>query len=123
MTYQAERLPASSSRQSAPKRMRQNHLVSGEQLKAARILAGLSQKRLAAETGRSLRAITGWESTTGAAPSASRNSVQRIEAALSRHGVALYITPAGGCGVEKVPERLLERGQAPRQQARGANAD
>ena len=103
--------------------MRQCRLVSGEQLKAARILAGLSQEQLAAETGRSLRAITGWESTTGAVPSASLKSSERIEAALRRYGVALYVTPAGGCGVEKVPERLLEHGEAPRQQARGANAD
>ena len=103
-------------------RVRQHNLVSGEQLKAARILAGLSREQLAAETGRSLRAITGWESTTGV-PSASRKSLERIEAALRRYGVALYVTPAGGCGVERVPERLLDRGEAPRQQARGANAD
>ena len=87
--------------------MREHRLVSGQQLKAARILAGLSQEQLAAETGRSLRSITGWESTTGTVPSASRTSLERIEAALRRYGVALYVTPAGGCGVEKVPKRLL----------------
>jgi len=82
--------------------MRQHCLQSGKQLKAARVLAGLSRRQLATETGRSLRTITGWESTTSK-PNASRNSVERIKAALHRHGVALYATPAGGYGVEKAP--------------------
>jgi transcriptional regulator with XRE-family HTH domain len=93
----------------ATERVRRYRLVSGEQLKAARILAGLSQEQLAAETGRSLRTITGWESTIGALPCASRKSLERVESALSRHGVALYVTPAGGYGVEKAPKRPLER--------------
>ena len=76
-------------------------LLSGEQLKAARALAGLSRKQLATETGRSLRTIVGWESATAVAPSASRTSLARLEAALHRYGVALYVTPAGGYGVEK----------------------
>jgi transcriptional regulator with XRE-family HTH domain len=75
-------------------------LVSGKQLKAARVLAGLSQQQLATETGRSLRTITGWEAMSGK-PTASLKSVQRIEAALHRYGVALYATPAGEYGVEK----------------------
>jgi transcriptional regulator with XRE-family HTH domain len=96
------------------------NLISGEQLKAARILAGLSQEQLATETGRSLRTITGWESTIGAAPCASRNSLEKVEAALGRYGVALYVTPAGGYGVEKAPQRVLERTEAVRQQMRSA---
>jgi len=94
----------SPSGRAAAERMRQHCLLSGNQLKAARVLAGLSQKQLAAETGRSLRTITSWEAMTGK-PTASRNSVQRIQAALHRHGIALYVTPAGGYGVEKAPER------------------
>jgi DNA-binding transcriptional regulator YiaG len=86
----------------AAKRMRQHCLLSGKQLKAARVLAGLSQKQLAMETGRSLRTITSWEAMSGK-PTASRNSVERIKAALLRYGVALYVTPAGGYGVEKAP--------------------
>jgi transcriptional regulator with XRE-family HTH domain len=106
----------------ATERVRRRRLVSGEQLKAARMLAGLSQKQLAAETGRSLSSITGWESATAAAPSASRKSLEKVEAALSRFGVALYVTPAGGYGVEKVPERLLERANAAQAAKRAANA-
>jgi transcriptional regulator with XRE-family HTH domain len=87
----------------AAERMRQHRLISGEQLKAARILAGLSQKQLAAETGRSVSSITGWESTMRTVPRASRKSLEKVEAALSRYGVALYVTPAGGYGVEKAP--------------------
>jgi transcriptional regulator with XRE-family HTH domain len=98
------------------------NLVSGEQLKAARILAGLSQEQLAMETGRSLRTITGWESTAGATPCASRKSLERLEAALRQYGVALYVTPAGGYGVEKAPAGPLERTEALRQQGRAANA-
>jgi DNA-binding XRE family transcriptional regulator len=90
------------------------NLVSGEQLKAARILAGLSQEQLAKETGRSLRTITGWESTTGTMPCASRNSLEKVEAALGRYGVALYVTPAGGYGAEKAPGRLLKRTESSR---------
>jgi transcriptional regulator with XRE-family HTH domain len=66
------------------------------------MLAGLSQQQLAAETGRSLRTITSWESMTDK-PTASQRSVERVEAALHRYGVALYVTPAGGYGVEKAP--------------------
>ena len=83
-------------------RTRRDRLVAGKQLKAARVLAGLSQQQLATEVGRSLRAITSWEAMTGK-PTASRKSVERIEAALHRYGVALYVTPAGGYGVEKAP--------------------
>jgi transcriptional regulator with XRE-family HTH domain len=95
-------------------------LLSGEQLKAARILAGLSQEQLARETGRSLRTITGWESTTGTLPCASRNSLEKVEAALGRYGVALYVTPAGGYGVEKAAARVLERTEALRQHMQAA---
>src|SRR6516165_2722725 len=84
----------------AAERTRRHCLLSGKQLKAARVLAGLSQQQLATETGRSLRTITGWEAMSGK-PTASLKSVQRIEAALHRYGVALYATPAGEYGVEK----------------------
>jgi hypothetical protein len=47
-------------------------------------------------------------------PCASRNSLERVEAALRRYGVALYVTPAGGYGVEKAPGRLPERTNAVR---------
>jgi transcriptional regulator with XRE-family HTH domain len=102
--------------------MQQCRLVSGEQLKAARTLAGLSRKQLAAETGRSLRTIVGWEAATAVAPNASRTSLARLEAVLRRHGVALYVTPAGGYGVEKAAEQLLERTEASKQQRPAANA-
>src|SRR6516165_10726278 len=90
------------SRNPATERMRQHCLLSGKQLKAARVLAGLSQQQLATEAGRSLRTITSWEAMTSKL-TASRKSVQRIKAALHRYGVALYVTPAGGYGVEKAP--------------------
>jgi transcriptional regulator with XRE-family HTH domain len=80
---------------------RRYRLASAEQLKAARVLAGLSRKQLATEIGRSLRTITGWESSIGVAPHASRTSLERLEGVLRRYGVALYVTPAGGYGVEK----------------------
>jgi transcriptional regulator with XRE-family HTH domain len=93
---------------SAAERARQHCLLSGKQLKAARVLAGLSQQQLAAETGRSLRTITSWEAIAGK-PTASRNSVERIQTALQRYGVALYVTPAGGYGVEKAPGADINR--------------
>src|SRR6516165_7218044 len=86
----------------AAERTRRHCLLSGKQLKAARVLAGLSQRQLATEAGRSLRTITSWEAMTSKL-TASRKSVQRIEAAFHRYGVALYVTPAGGYGVEKAP--------------------
>jgi transcriptional regulator with XRE-family HTH domain len=125
MALDAELIPVLSSSQSlspAAEPMRRRRLASGAQLKAARMLAGLSQEQLAAETGRSLRSITGWESTTGTVPCASQKSLEKVEAALRRHGVALYVTPAGGYGVEKAPERLPERADTLRQKARAANA-
>ena len=102
--------------------MRQHCLQSGKQLKAARVLAGLSRRQLATETGRSLRTIVGWESATAEAPSASRTSLTRLEGVLRRYGVALYVTPAGGYGVEKAAEQLLERTEASKQQRPAANA-
>ena len=102
--------------------MRQHCLQSGQQLKAARVLAGLSRKQLAVEMGRSLRTIVGWESATAVAPSASRASLARLETVLRRYGVALYVTPAGGYGVEKAPEQLLKRTEASNQQRPAADA-
>ena len=82
-------------------------LVSGEQLKAARALAGLSRKQLATEIGRSLRTIVGWESTIDRVPNASRTSLARLEAVLRRYSVVLYSTPAGGYGVERAAAQYL----------------
>jgi hypothetical protein len=72
-------------------------LVSSRQLRAARVLAGLTQAQLSAAAGFHPRACKYWEHWGDAMPSTHPETLDAIEAALARHGVELFANPSPGC--------------------------
>jgi len=71
------------------------HLVNGRQLRAARALAGLSQKALGEAVGVSERAVREWEAKEDVRPVGPPNDL-RVEKALRGLGVELFSTPTPG---------------------------
>ena len=71
------------------------NLVNGRQLRAARVLAGLTQRTLGAALGVDERAIRFWERKKDRRPTSAPNDA-RIEQALLDHGVILFAEPTPG---------------------------
>jgi transcriptional regulator with XRE-family HTH domain len=76
------------------------NLVSGRQLRAARALAGLTQKDLADALGINERAVRFWERKLDRKPMGRPNDL-RIEDVLQQHGVLLFATPTPGVRMTK----------------------
>jgi len=72
-------------------------IVSGLQLKAARVMAGLTQAQLSTEAGFSPRAARYWESRSDKPPTNVPSTLEAIEAVLRRYGVELFVSPTPGC--------------------------
>ena len=72
-----------------------SNLVTGRQLRAARVLAGLTQKTLGAALGVDQRSVRFWERKHNRQPTSSCH-LYRIEQALLDHGVRLIAEPAPG---------------------------
>lgn len=72
-----------------------SNLVSGRQLRAARVLAGATQERFAEVCGYHGRSVRYWESKTGA-PTSCAITLQNIEGALARFGVEVFSDPTPG---------------------------
>jgi transcriptional regulator with XRE-family HTH domain len=71
------------------------NLVTGRQLRAARVLAGLTQRTLGAALGVDERAVRFWERKHDRRPTSAPNDA-RIEQALLDHGVILFAEPTPG---------------------------
>ena len=71
------------------------NLVTGRQLRAARVLAGLTQRTLGAALGVDERAVRFWERKHDRKPTGSPND-RRIEQCLLEHGVILFAEPTAG---------------------------
>ena len=71
------------------------NLVTGRQLRAARVLAGLTQRTLGAALGVDERAVRFWERKRDRRPTSAPNDA-RIEQALLDHGVVLFSEPTPG---------------------------
>jgi DNA-binding transcriptional regulator YiaG len=80
------------------------NLCTGRQLRAARVLAGLTQRTLGAALGVDERAVRFWEARTDRRPTGAPND-RRIEVVLLNHGVILFAEPTPGArlatGVKK----------------------
>ena len=76
-----------------------SNIVTGRQLRAARILAGLTQKQLAEAVGVHERAARYWELKDDRRPTSTPSSLKEIEAALRDHGVIVFATPTAGARV------------------------
>jgi transcriptional regulator with XRE-family HTH domain len=71
-------------------------IVSGRQLRAARVLAGLTQAQLAAATGFHERACRYWESRGENPPTSVPSTLEKIGAALEARGVVAFSEPTPG---------------------------
>ena len=74
---------------------RAHNLVTGLQLRAARTLAGMTQRDLAAALGVNERAVRFWERKRDRKPTSDPNDT-RIEQALIDRGVILFAEPTPG---------------------------
>jgi transcriptional regulator with XRE-family HTH domain len=71
-------------------------IITGRQLRAARILAGLTQKELAKAVGVHERSVRYWELKEDRAPTSTATFRETIEAALLAHGVIIFSSPSPG---------------------------
>jgi len=80
------------------------NLCTGRQLRAARVLAGLTQQTLGAALGVNERAVRFWERKHDRRPTSAPND-RRIEEVLLDRGVVLFAEPTPGArlaaGVKK----------------------
>jgi transcriptional regulator with XRE-family HTH domain len=72
------------------------NIISGRQLRAARVLAGLTQRQLADAIGVHERAVRYWEAKEDRPPTSTLEFLMRMEAALRDHGVAVFAAPTPG---------------------------
>jgi hypothetical protein len=74
-----------------------SNIVSGRQLRAARVLSGLTQAELSIESGFAQRACRYWENRGDNPPTSIQQSLESIEAVLRHHGVEVFSYPTPGC--------------------------
>ena len=73
-----------------------SNIISGRQIRAARMLAGLTQAELAREAGCHPRSVRYWENKGSNPPTNVASTLDSIEQALKRHGVKAFSTPTPG---------------------------
>ena len=73
-----------------------SNIVSGRQIRAARMLAGLTQADLARATGCHPRSVRYWENKGSNPPTNVASTLDSIEQALNRYGVIIFSTPTPG---------------------------
>jgi DNA-binding XRE family transcriptional regulator len=73
-----------------------SNIVSGRQIRAARMLAGLTQAELARAAGCHPRSVRYWENKGSNPPTNVASTLDSIEQALNQHGVIPFSTPTPG---------------------------
>ena len=73
-----------------------SNIITGRQLRAGRILAGLTQRQLAQAVGVNERAARYWELKENKLPTSTPDTLEKIEAVLLDHGVIVFSTPTAG---------------------------
>ena len=73
-----------------------SNIISGRQLRAARTLAGLTQKQLAQAVGLHERAARYWELKENKPPTSTLSLLEEIEVVLRNHGVIVFASPSPG---------------------------
>jgi len=87
-----------------------SNVVSGRQLRAARILACLTQKQFAQEVGVHERAARYWELKEDKQPTSTKDLLQRMEHVLRDHGVIVFVSPAPGARLATEHDQNLPLG-------------
>jgi len=72
-----------------------SNIITGRQLRAARVLAGLTQK-LAKAVGVHERAARYWELKENKPPTSTLSLLEEIEVVLRSHGVIVFASPSPG---------------------------
>ena len=83
-------------------------LVTGNQLKAARALAGVDEQRVADSAGVNVNTIRNMEAQGSKPITSSAVTVRRVQLALEALGTDCSITPSRACGSESVSELSAE---------------
>ncbi len=83
----------------SPSRATVSNIVSARQLRAARVMAGLTQRQLSIEAGFNPRAAKYWESRADQLPTCVPDTLAVLEKTLRRHGVEVFATPTPGVRV------------------------
>jgi len=73
-----------------------SNIVSGRQIRAARMLAGLTQADLARAVRCHPRSVRYWENKGNNPPTNVASTLDHIEQALNQHGVVPFSTPTPG---------------------------
>jgi len=73
-----------------------SNIITERQLRAARILAGLTQRQLAQAVGVHERAARYWELKENKAPTSTTSILEETEAVLRNHGVIVFASPTPG---------------------------
>ena len=73
-----------------------SNIVTARQLRAARVMAGLTQRQLSIEAGFNPRAAKYWESQGDYLPTTIPENLAAIEQTLRRHGVEVFARPTPG---------------------------
>jgi transcriptional regulator with XRE-family HTH domain len=73
-----------------------SNIITGRQLRAARVLAGLTQRQLAQAVGVHERATRYWELKENKPPTSTASILEEIEAVLRNHGVIVFASPTPG---------------------------
>ncbi len=79
-----------------PSRATVSNIVSARQLRAARVMAGLTQRQLSIGAGFNPRAAKYWESRDDQLPTCVPDTLAAIEQTLRRHGVEVFAEPTPG---------------------------
>jgi DNA-binding XRE family transcriptional regulator len=82
-----------------------SNIVSGNQMRCARILADLTQAELASAAGLHVRSIRYHESKGGALPTCVESTLDDIERAFEQYGIILFAKPTPGVRLEKLKRR------------------
>jgi hypothetical protein len=82
------------------------HLLTGRQLRAARVLAGQTQKSFAAICGYHVRSCIYWEARPGL-PTTNLYTLKNIEDALRSCGVVVFSDPAPGVRLLSENDKVL----------------
>jgi transcriptional regulator with XRE-family HTH domain len=73
-----------------------SNIVSGRQIRAARMLAGLTQADLARAVRCHPRSVRYWENKGNNPPTNVASTLNEIEQALNQHGVVTFAAPTPG---------------------------
>jgi transcriptional regulator with XRE-family HTH domain len=73
-----------------------SNIVTGRQLRAVRVLVGLTQKQLAKAVGVHERAARYWELKENKPPTSTLSLLEEIEVVLRNHGVIVFASPTPG---------------------------